>query len=383
MGDDEHVETKYYKSGILRKVFRMTSLVLHLSIAVLAGFFYIHENEPIQRSDLVKHDWKYVEFIERIYNNRNEKGQYTLEMLGTDAVYKKGFKSDAIYFNSGKTADEVFQLSIDDDPPSITAKSFFEDISTLIEGASFASPLYLYKKNAQIYGLPGQLCLNDSVRVSDSVERDAIIGSKPPDGIGLFSRFCKPNIAPSIDYGYCFSIIQKHRYIMMVLGACTGLLSIGIPIVYSVRYMVRKSAKNTKVGQHSSVFAVAKYLHCLEDLHTFVDFVALVVFVMEVVDGFPSGFPNTRCPNSATSMYTMYMMFNTIFVLLCAVMFISILTWILDLAVRNIQLTRKDLQSKTVYWNTRQNELISHEYTVVSEEVDGTSQDMEEFQTDA
>jgi hypothetical protein len=76
-------------------------------------------------------------------------------------------------------------------------------------------------------------------------------------------------------------------------------------------------------------------------------------------------------------------MFNTIFVLLCVVMFISILTWILDLAVQNIQFTRKDLQSKTVYWNTRQNELISPEYTAVAEEVDGTSQDREEFQTDA
>ena len=373
MADDSDEGTQYYLGGWARKAFRITSFILHVVIAALAGFFYMYEIEAIKRSDIVKHDWKYIEFIERIYNNKVEQGEYTLEMLGTDAVYKKGFKSDAVYFDSGKTADQVFLFSIDDDPPSITAKRFFEDISSLIEGASFASPLYLYKKNAQIYGLPGQLCSSDFTRIFDSSQRDAMIGSKPPDSVGLLSRFCKPNIAPSVDYGYCLSAFQKHQYIMLGVGGCTGLLSICIPIFYSLMHLVKKVTQEQK-----TVNLLAKSFHHIEDLHMFVDSIALVAFIMEVVEGFPSGFANTRCPHSATSLYVVYMMFNTIFVLLCVLTCISTLTWVLDFVVSNTYASETDLAQKITWWNTRQDELVATElfnYTKVP--IDDPSEDVE------
>jgi len=355
MADNGDGAQTYYKAGWVRKWFRIASFLMHVVIAALAIFFYNHKMDPIKRSELVKHDWKYIEFIERIYNNRVEKGEYTLEMLGTDAVYKKGFKSDTVYFDSKKTASEIFQFSMADNG-AILVRSFFDDISSLIEGASFASPLYLYKKNAQIYGLPGHLCDRSAVHVTGVWERNLILGSKPPDNIDRFTRFCKPNIAPSVDYAYCFSAIQKHQYILLVLGVCTGIFALLIPCLYAGMHMFKKDKNKNAIMK----FAIA--FHFFEDMHTFVDSIALVAFIMEVVEGFPSGFENTRCPQSATALYTVYMMFNTIFVFLCALTCISILTWILDFSIDDTEYTKEvDARERVCVWNTRHDEVHSTE----------------------
>ena len=86
------------------------------------------------------------------------------------------------------------------------------------------------------------------------------------DSVGLFSRFCKPNIAPSVDYGYCLSAFRKHQYIMLGVGRCTGLLSICIPIFYWLMHLVKKVTK-----EQTTVNLLAKSFHHIEDLHMFVD----------------------------------------------------------------------------------------------------------------
>jgi len=339
----------------------MTTFVLHIAISGLALFFYNHDLATIKRSDLVKHDWKYIEFIERIFNNNVEQGEYTLEMLGTEAVFNKGFDASKTYFDSKKSASAIFQSTLGD-ADATTVKIFFEDISKLINGAKFASPLYLYKKNAQIYGMPGKLCTNDDVRISNVEERNAILDSKAPESMSTLVRFCKPNIAPSVDYAYCFSAISKHQFIMLVLGICAGLLAVCMPIFYGFMHMTRGGAKvhpapRTRGGEmehHAgTTHMFANFFHRLEDLLTFVDFTALVAFCMEVVEGFPSGFPQTRCPHTATALYDVYMMFNTVFVCLCVLTFISSLSWIFDSIFSDIPYK----PNNCVVWHTRIAEL--------------------------
>jgi len=350
-----------YKESTTRKVFRMTSFLLHVTISALGLFFYNHDLATIKRSDVVKHDWKYIEFIERIFNNNEQQGEYTLEMLGTEAVFNKGFDASKTYFDSKKSANAIFQSTLGD-PDATIVKSFFDDISKLINGAKFASPLYLYKKNAQIYGLPGKLCTSDTVGISNVEERNAIIASKAPESMSTLVRFCKPNIAPSVDYAYCFSAITKHQFIMLILAICSGVLALWMPVFYGFMHSTKRGGKVHPDDIHShdehahgnhTIQMFANFFHRLEDLLTFLDFSALVAFGMEVVDGFPSGFPQTRCPHTATGLYDVYMMFNTVFVFLCVLTFISALSWILDSSVRSPSYNG----TLWVYWHTRSDEL--------------------------
>jgi len=127
-------------------------------------------------------------------------------------------------------------------------------------------------------------------------------------------------------------------------------------------HMVKKATKeHAGSTKHAGVSVLANCFHRLEDLHTFVDSIALMAFFMEVVEGFPSGFANTRCPHSATSLYTVYIMFNTVFVLLCVLTCISILTWIFDFSVQSTSDITHEMANKTRWWNTRHDELTATE----------------------
>ena len=82
-----------------------------------------------------------------------------------------------------------------------------------------------------------------------------------------------------------------------------------------------------------------------------------------------AGFPNTRCSHAQTGLYNFYIMFNTVYVMLCLLFTIALISNVLDLIWYNAP-QKED--GRYLFWNTRRHEVFLKKRHVTKEERAGS-----------
>lgn len=355
-------DKKHYRfvNGELRKAFRISTLVMHIIIVGLSIVFTLQDLPVVLRKNLIKSDWKYVEFIERIYNDNKPIDEYNLEILGSyEKVSKPEYKEEKSFFGLQHSAKTIFGFKARDGLDK-TFKNFFEEVNAL-ESSEFISPLMLYKKNMHIYALPGELCHGEpncsgSIGPANKDVAHKILSRAIPD-TDLLVRFCMPSVDPFTDFQFCYKSIKRHKILMIWLFAQTVIFTVLYPFAFLLMY---QSSKKQVAANENRDTDPAKTFHLIEDFISCSDVLFLAALSMDVSSGFPSGFPNTRCTHDQTGLYNFYIMFNTIYVMLVLLFTIAVISNILDFIWYN---NVPDNFGTHIFWNTRRHEIYLQNYS--------------------
>jgi len=257
--------------GIIRLVLRIGTVLMNSNIIFLAFFFWTMQLKDIPREDLYENEYKYVEFIERVYNGNNKILLFSLEILGKDEIIETAsFKEGSNYFGFAIVTTDVLDKYPLTDNFQLKTRDLFNQLFT-VEGILYCSPLHLYKSNALIWA--GGFCDTTLLRNGFlSYTKDKQSWIKDITNNATLARFCFPSPGPVTDFQTCYESVKKHIDLCALLG-----FAFGVPLVLNIIDLIMFSV-SAAASNHE------KHFKSIEDVNQVLNVIFLTVFCMEIAE---------------------------------------------------------------------------------------------------
>jgi len=303
--------------GIVRFILRTSTVLMNLIIVILALCFWNLDFVEVPRENIFEHEYKYIEFIERVYNGNVQMKSFSLEILGKNEMIDKKFEETSNYFGFQSITKDILDKNPLEDNTVITTRSLFEQVN-VVDGIGYSSPFYLYKSNAHMWA--GGLCTSQqTINSFNSYTTNKPSWISGNSEQAMLERFCFPSPGPITNFQKCYESVKKHIDLCIWLG-----FIFIIPLIFNIVFFILSS-----LNEHNYMM----FFVPVEDVNTILNVVFLAAFSMEINDGIPSGVSGASCPDYSTKLYNRYQIFLVIFIFLCFNFVINVISFFTDVVL--------------------------------------------------
>ena len=323
--------------GIIRFVLRSSTVLMNFIIVILAFCFWKFEFVEVPRKNIIIHEYRYIEFIERVYNGNKQMDSFTLEILGKNEIIStKSYDETSSYFGFSSTTKDILDRNPLPGNNAITTRNLFEQIN-LVDGVGYSSPLHLYKSNSHVWA--GGLCSSEQTINSMNsyiIDKQKWVSDNSENA--MLERFCFPSPGPITDFQKCYQSVNKHIDLCIWLG-----FIFIIPLILNIVFFILSVS-----NEHTYI----NFFLPIEDVNTILNIVFLTAFSMEINNGIPSGVSGAMCPDNSTKLYARYQLFLVIFIFLCFNFVIVVVSFFTDVVLLLILDPDNDDKKESIshYW---------------------------------